>query len=292
MLRGHRRAESLEIGRAVPPHHVGDGRHRTTPPSASRSGAGLFLAQRRQMEIDHRGLQRAVTQVLLDQPEVDSGLEQVGGIAVPERVDRDRPCGSPSSWTTRRIAAWTLSASWVGRRSPSAGTVAARGRKEPARVAMRGPVLAEHRQGAPGQRHVAVLGPLAAMHVHEHPLAVDVADLQVQPFLESQAERVDRPEVGPVVGRADGVDESSHLVDREHVGERLRPGDAEPLERRPVAGRGVGVEELDAAVGDLQRRGGELASFLRWSKYSRTCCSVSRSGGVWKWSASCRTARR
>ena len=27
VLRGHRRAESLEIGRAVPPHHVGDGRH-------------------------------------------------------------------------------------------------------------------------------------------------------------------------------------------------------------------------------------------------------------------------
>src|SRR5258705_3065702 len=36
VLRGHRRAEALEIGRAIPPEHVGDGRHRTTPTSACR----------------------------------------------------------------------------------------------------------------------------------------------------------------------------------------------------------------------------------------------------------------
>jgi hypothetical protein len=36
VLRGHRRTESLEIGRAVPSHHVGYGRHRTTPTSSSR----------------------------------------------------------------------------------------------------------------------------------------------------------------------------------------------------------------------------------------------------------------
>ena len=64
------------------------------------------------------------------------------------------------------------------------------------------------------------------------------------------------------MGRADGSDEPSHLIDREHVGESLLLPDAEPLEGRPVAGRGVGIEELDAAVGDAQRAGGELLVVL------------------------------
>ena len=41
------------------------------------------------MEIDHRGLQGTVTQVLLDQAQVHAGLEQVRRVTVPERVDRN-----------------------------------------------------------------------------------------------------------------------------------------------------------------------------------------------------------
>jgi hypothetical protein len=46
---------------------------------------------------------------------------------------------------------------------------------------------------------------------------------------------------------------------------------------------------LEAITSDPEAN---LRSFLRWRKYSRSCCSLSRSGGVWKWSASCRTERR
>src|SRR4051812_4696225 len=35
------------------------------------------------MEIDHGGLERVVAQVLLDQPQVDPGFEQVRRVAVP-----------------------------------------------------------------------------------------------------------------------------------------------------------------------------------------------------------------
>jgi hypothetical protein len=68
--------------------------------------------------------------------------------------------------------------------------------------------------------------------------------------------------VGPVVAGADGIDEAPHPLDREHVGEPLVPADLEFLERRPVAGCGVRVEELDAAVGDGQRCGGKLSLVL------------------------------
>jgi hypothetical protein len=92
------------------------------------------------------------------------------------------------------------------------------------------------------------------MHVHQHSLAVDVSDLQVQPLSQPQAERVDRPQVGLVVGRADRVDEPAHFVRGEHVGQCFVPLDAKLREGLPVARHGVGVEELDAAVGDNERR--------------------------------------
>jgi hypothetical protein len=55
-----------------------------------KSGWRLFLAQRRQVEIDHRGLQRTVPEILLDEAQIDSGFKQMRGVAVSERMDRNR----------------------------------------------------------------------------------------------------------------------------------------------------------------------------------------------------------
>src|SRR5258708_37915191 len=41
------------------------------------------------MEIDHCGLQGTVPEILLDEAQVDAGFEQMRGVAVPERVNRD-----------------------------------------------------------------------------------------------------------------------------------------------------------------------------------------------------------
>jgi hypothetical protein len=95
-----------------------------------------------------------------------------------------------------------------------------------------------------------------------HPRAIDVADLEVQSFGEPQSQRVDGVEVGAVMGRADGGDELSDLVDGEDVGEPLLPGDAEAFEGRPITGNGVRIEELDSAVCDAEGRGGEVAVVL------------------------------
>ena len=81
--RGHRGPEPLEIRPTVPPHHLGDGGHGSGPHQLLDPGERLLVAHLREMEVDHRGLQRAVAQVLLDQPQVDSRLEQVRGVAVP-----------------------------------------------------------------------------------------------------------------------------------------------------------------------------------------------------------------
>ena len=61
---------------------------------------------------------------------------------------------------------------------------------------------------------------------------------------------------------ADGLDQPMYFIDREHVGELLLFGDAQVLEELPVARLGAGVKELDAAVGQSQRGGGELLVVL------------------------------
>ena len=118
--RGHRGPEPLEIGPAVPPHHLGDGGHGSGLHQRLDPVAGLLVAGGGEVEVDHRGLQRAVAEVLLDQPEVDPGFEQMGRVAMSQRVDRDglaeasgrgrRGARPPGRWTApsgrRRSAAW------------------------------------------------------------------------------------------------------------------------------------------------------------------------------------------
>ena len=124
------------------------------------------------------------------------------------------------------------------------------------------PVLAEPSQGRRRQRHEAVPGPLAQMDMHEHALAVDVADLQVQAFAEAQSQGIHGPEEGLEVGLANGVDEPVHLGDGQDIGECLWLGDAHHLERLPVARHGMSVEELDAAEGDAEGAGSEPTALL------------------------------
>jgi hypothetical protein len=42
------------------------------------------------MEVVHRGLERTVAEVLVDQPEVDAGFEEVSRVATPQGMDRNR----------------------------------------------------------------------------------------------------------------------------------------------------------------------------------------------------------
>ena len=52
-------------------------------------GPRLFLAQGSQMEIDHRRLQGTVTQILLDQSQVDPRFEPVRRVTMSQSVDCD-----------------------------------------------------------------------------------------------------------------------------------------------------------------------------------------------------------
>ena len=66
-------------------------------------------------------------------------------------------------------------------------TAPARSRKKPHRVAVGFPVLAEQREDLRWQGHIAVLGAFATAHMDDHPCAINIRDLQVGAFLQSEA---------------------------------------------------------------------------------------------------------
>ena len=50
---------------------------------------GIFLALLGEMQIDHGGLKPGVSHVSLDDTEIHPGFEQMGGVRMAKRVDRD-----------------------------------------------------------------------------------------------------------------------------------------------------------------------------------------------------------
>ena len=52
-------------------------------------GDGRFLADRCDVEVDHRCGQVRVAQVLLNESQIDSSLKQVGGVAMPQSMRGD-----------------------------------------------------------------------------------------------------------------------------------------------------------------------------------------------------------
>lgn len=77
----------LEVGRCVLPKAVRNRWHRLSrlpPEQLLDRFACIHRGGVRQMEIDHRGLQTAVSHVLLDHTQADSGFQQVRGVGMAQ----------------------------------------------------------------------------------------------------------------------------------------------------------------------------------------------------------------
>src|SRR3990172_2472550 len=103
---------------------------------------GVLVALAREVQVDHGGLQTGMPEMALDDAQVHPGFEQVGGIAVPQGMDRDLAlvdAGFELGAAKRALDA-ALGHGGVGRRSRSA--VAPVGRKQEPGVAVASPVSA------------------------------------------------------------------------------------------------------------------------------------------------------
>ena len=90
---------------------------------------------------------------------------------------------------------------------------------------------------------IAVLGTLASVHVYQSTGGVNVTDLQVQSFFESQSHRVNRPDVNSDAFDFAGVNDLVYLQHRKDFRKCLGIGDFDLPQGRPVSLATVRIEE-------------------------------------------------
>jgi hypothetical protein len=133
-----------------------------------------------EVEIEHGGFQLSMAHVALDDAQVDSGFEQMGGIGMTKRVYGNSlftDCGIKLGATES-----TLDTTF-GHGSLSlfcSCAASAKGREEQAGMAVGEPIAAQELKSGLGQRDVAILGALAAVDMDHHAGAIDIGDFEME----------------------------------------------------------------------------------------------------------------
>jgi hypothetical protein len=127
-----------------------------------------------------------VTEIGLNEAQIDAGFEQMRGVGMAQGVDAGvflhaalLQGGFEGALDTALVH--RLSGGGRGH------TRARRRRKKPDGMTVGAPVLAQQNQCVIGQRHIAIFVTLALSDVEHHPLAVNIADLQRDAFAQAQA---------------------------------------------------------------------------------------------------------
>lgn len=146
---------------------------------------GILLTLLGQVEIEHGSFEAGVTEIALDDAQVDAGFQEMGGVGVAQGVDGHALfayCGSALG-----VAEGVLDAAFgdgLGGLLGSGFVVAASG-KDKAGMFVSTPVAAQQSKGRLGQRDVAVLGAFATVDMNHHALAVDIGDFEMAGFAEA-----------------------------------------------------------------------------------------------------------
>jgi len=228
--------------------------------------------------VARRALQVGVTEQNLDDADVGSVLQKMGGEAVPQGVRRhlfgkaSRSAGGPAGGMQRG-------------RFERPFLVAAG--KQPALRAGKPPVAAQNPQQLRRQHDIAVLAALAVLDPDHHPAAVNVGDLEHHHFRHAQAGRVNRGERRAALQARDCLQKAHHLVGAQHHRQLLRLArvsdalrnrrlaERHPVEKaqraddlvqrspRDPVGNQVNLEGMDLLKAQVIRRPAEMPAKLR-----------------------------
>lgn len=174
---------------------------------------GVLLTLLGEVEIEHGGLQLGMAHVALDDAQVDSGFEEVGGVGMTKRVNGD---SFFSDGGIKLGAAKGALDTAFGHGSLSlCGACAAstESREDKARMAVSRPIAAQQLKSGLRQRDVAILSALAAVDMDHHARAIDIGDFEMEPFVKSQAAGIDGGEVGIILEGFDVGKKASDFID-------------------------------------------------------------------------------
>lgn len=135
-----------------------------------------------QVQIDQGGIEAVVAEILLDSAEVNTGFQEMGGIGMAQCVNGDFLANVELLQYPAQGTLYRGFAHWISG-CGALFAVSSQCRKDPYRIAMGLPVLAQQIERGFGQRHIPVLGAFAAVHMNPHELGVNIADLKMQGFV-------------------------------------------------------------------------------------------------------------
>jgi hypothetical protein len=196
--------------------------------------------------------------VSLDDPQVDSGFEQVSGIGVAEGMNGDPLFLDFSSDLGATEGALDAALSHGQRSVLCSIPVSSKGWEEESRMAVGYPIAAEEVEGRGGERDVAVLGALSPVDMDHHAVGVDIGDFEVETFVKSEAAGVDGGEIGVVLGGFDLGQDAAYFFPAKDSREASFGLGSEDAEDVPVALEDVFVEEAYAAIADAHSIGGPV----------------------------------
>jgi len=204
--------------------------------------------------------------VSLDNPQVDSGFEEVSGIGVAEGVNGDTLFVDSSS-NLGPTEDPLDTAFGHGRGSVlCSSAVSAKSGEEEVRVAVDPPIAAEQMEGGWGQRDVAILGTLSTVDMDHHAAGVDIGDFEMESFVKPQAAGVDGREIDIIVESLNLGKNVSDFIDAENGGKASFGLGTKDSEDVPVSLEDVFVEEADSTIADAHGIGDHLSTFFLWRK--------------------------
>jgi hypothetical protein len=182
---------------------------------------GLFLPLVGEVEVEHGGFELGMAQITLDETRVHAGFEQMGRVRMPQGMDSDAYFGEPGPLFGFAEGALDAAPTHGSGRGRALVVIAPGGGKEPGGVTVGFPIGTEQREGMGGHGDVPVLGALTAMDMDLEALAVNIRDLKVKGFMESEAQAIDGGEVDLVVQGCRRGEEPLNLLHTEDSGETM-----------------------------------------------------------------------
>ena len=125
------------------------------------------------------------------------------------------------------------------------------GRKDPSPVSMCRVVQPQSDEGRHWEWNKPISRPLAAMDMNKHPFGVDIGNLEMECFLESESERIDGGKEAQHGGLFDEFQKDLNFADSENGRQLEFRLDLELFKSRPIARTGFGEEEFQGAVSDV-----------------------------------------
>lgn len=180
---------------------------------------GILLSFPREMKIDHGGLKLSVAHVSLDDPRVDSGLEEVRGIGMTRGVNADALLADTGLELGATEGAVDTTFCHCCGTLFCALAIMTKRRKQETGIPMGNPIAAQKAEGRMRQWNIGILRPLAPMHVNHCAVAVDIGDFRMQSFLKPETAGINGSREGLVLGSLDTSQQALHLFYAEHRGQ-------------------------------------------------------------------------